>query len=829
MNGPSSQAKTLSAILALLTALALVAVVGLAWWSISHPLLQSPEADRIWRVGVIASTALAGVATAIRRPRWVSRATIVAVTVVLLLSAIPGRNAADLALVLWVCVVAAGLGGMLLRRCLGPHPDLPVPFLGITVPLGLGIIAIIWWVVGLAGLLAGAPILISLLVLTLLTRTYCMAVCAYALRSIRQFWENPSPIAALAAAIMAIAAFFPAMWASVPDTVFDAMLYQLSVPASWVKDGQIHLLPFNDRTSWSALAGAIYGPLLAVVGQPAPSMISFVALLLTATIGFGLGRTLAGTRVGWISAVTIVVTPRVASLGGNTHPDILVACFTALTAALGLWWISRSAEPSRGWLVLMGCAAGFAFSVKLNAVSILVPVALVLLGSIITLPSHRLRRSRDLVLIGGLSALVVASPWLITRALWMGNPVHPFLAGLFSGPTLDLGNPAFDWANFGVGTGVSAFLRLPWDLSVHSLAFGDGMQPAAYGLLPLLSLPIFLLVPGTADRAMAIRLWVIVILGSVFWFATAQYGRYALPLMPLAAALVAANLDMLLRWAGLGSASSQRVRMVAAGTLLLIGTASLTILTASQTWQHPSRIPVAAVFGQQSREEFLTQMVRTYPAMQELARVDSDRPTVLQIGSPNALYTDAFVSHHEAPHLNVVRHITDPVLLEEALRNGPWDYLIIDNLRLLDSGFSSDSLLANGDEFLSNRFPKLWQQNGVSLWRLRAEAQPDVAPSAGGMPKTSCDLFSSDPCIIASAPVPNRLDALATVAITWHTGDGANGTVHVGLDDQSANVFASGPNGRAEAPWIQSGVEYVFTLRGDDGTELARTVVFWNP
>lgn len=60
-------------------------------------------------------------------------------------------------------------------------------------------------------------------------------------------------------------------------------------------------------------------------------------------------------------------------------------------------------------------------------------------------------------------------------------------------------------------------------------------------------------------------------------------------------------------------------------------------------------------------------------------------------------------------------------------------------------------------------------------------------------------------------PVPAGVGA-GTTKITWRTGDGADGQVFVSEDNAAEKIFASGPDGSSDAPWIGNGSTYVFRL-----------------
>ena len=71
-------------------------------------------------------------------------------------------------------------------------------------------------------------------------------------------------------------------------------------------------------------------------------------------------------------------------------------------------------------------------------------------------------------------------------------------------------------------------------------------------------------------------------------------------------------------------------------------------------------------------------------------------------------------------------------------------------------------------------------------------------------------------------PVPAGRDA-GTTTITWTTGDGSDSQVYVTQDGGAEKLFAGGPGGSAEAPWIQTGSTYDFSVYAglDHKTKLA--------
>ena len=104
---------------------------------------------------------------------------------------------------------------------------------------------------------------------------------------------------------------------------------------------------------------------------------------------------------------------------------------------------------------------------------------------------------------------------------------------------------------------------------------------------------------------------------------------------------------------------------------------------------------------------------------------------------------------------------------------------------------------------------------------------------AAGLPLASCDRqrpvapgpleasLSADP-----NPVPAGEDAGKTM-ISWQTGTGTTGEVYVVTNSNPETLFAQGPKGQAEAPWIMADSTYEFRLYSgmDHKTILRRVTV----
>lgn len=73
-------------------------------------------------------------------------------------------------------------------------------------------------------------------------------------------------------------------------------------------------------------------------------------------------------------------------------------------------------------------------------------------------------------------------------------------------------------------------------------------------------------------------------------------------------------------------------------------------------------------------------------------------------------------------------------------------------------------------------------------------------------------------------PAPNNTNASISIGrdnnITWRAPGNAN--IYVQMDNEAPKLFASGPSGVQQAPWINRGHVYTFILKDPNGNEMAR-------
>jgi hypothetical protein len=239
-----------------------------------------------------------------------------------------------------------------------------------------------------------------------------------------------------------------------------------------------------------------------------------------------------------------------------------------------------------------------------------------------------------------LTALIVACPWYLKNWFFTGNPVYPFLYGVFGGQYWD--NFRTDWYAAG-GTGIgwrpSTLLALPWllTLGIRDANYWDGRT----GPLLLLFLPLvvwFGLFYRAADRPAG--------LGPLLMYALAHFCFWTLGviwsqplfqsrlLLPGLAALASVAGWV---WANLGRFDSPQFSLSRFVNVAIGLTLALTLIDGGLLALKIDPLPYLA--GLESHDAYLTRRLGAhYAAMQQLNETLPPGAKVVFLWEPRSYY-----------------------------------------------------------------------------------------------------------------------------------------------------------------------------------------------
>jgi hypothetical protein len=302
-----------------------------------------------------------------------------------------------------------------------------------------------------------------------------------------------------------------------PPTAFDETLYHLPFARGFARSGGLPAMPALRFPVFPALGELLFAETLLLAGDVATHLVALVAVLATAGLLAAWGRRAFSPQAGWIAAALYLGNPIVVHLAGTDYVEPLLALF--VTGALFAAWTFRD-SGARAWLWLAAAFAGSAAGVKYLGLFFAAAV-------FVDLAFSRLdRRKLSAPLLFALAAFVVLAPTYARIAAHTGNPLFPYLPGIFGStawdptaikPVADVFTPAI----------LVRFVRLPWDVIFHRSALG---QQPPFSPFYLLGLP--LLLAGVFRDSRVRRLMAIPFVWGAFFLFLPPDSRYLVPILP---------------------------------------------------------------------------------------------------------------------------------------------------------------------------------------------------------------------------------------------------------------------------------------------------------
>jgi hypothetical protein len=498
-----------------------------------------------------------------------------------------------------------------------------------------------------------------------------------------------------------------------PPVAFDETLYHLPFARAFAESGSLPLLPLLRAPVFPQLQETLFAMVLPYGGEVAPHAVSLLAALLTVVLLLAWGRRLS-PGAGWIAAAAWAGTPLVVYLAGTAYVEPGLAML--VTASLYAVWRWREeaqgaargqtegvagADTGEGWLTLAALFAGAAAASKYLGLFFVGLVALAAVtGGPGARPSWRWRRLARVVV----AASLVMAPWYGRIVAVTGNPVFPFLPGVFGSSAWDPASLDAEALRRRVQELPVTLVRLPWDAVLARERLG-GLPP--YSPVFLLSLPALLAAAATRRRVRSLLLPAAAFALPIA--VLAPDARYLSAVLPVASLAVGESLAAPLgAWARRRGRDERWVRGRAAAVALAIVLPGW--LYAGYRLARLGPPPVTS----EGRDAFLARALPAYPAIQHLNRACGSRSTLYAIHAENMTYFAAgrFVGDWSGPgaYARVLPGNGDARLLFQRLRS-----LGVDHLLVLEHDQALPAFTADFDHF----FRPVYDDGQVRLYALR--------------------------------------------------------------------------------------------------------------
>lgn len=521
--------------------------------------------------------------------------------------------------------------------------------------LGLGFLAYLAWIIGLAGALNRTVLLALGLVLTPL-----------ALLGWRNLWRYPvgeappkAPItprwlAVVFLMLLVSVSILPFIDCFVPPAAheWDSLSYHLAVPKAYLREGRVIELPTDHHSYFPFLTQMLFTIALAFDGFAAAKLMHWAFGVLACATTYRLARRLLPPTGAWLGALVFGVTPVVVWEAGIAYIELAQAFYVVL-AFLCLAALYDDRHPASA--ASLGLSLGFALAVK--TLSLVPATAAIVLGIVVC------GSMRAALPILGL-AIVVGTPFYLRTWLLTGNPVYPFAYSVFGGKNWDAERArlyAGEHTSFGLDARLPALsddlrpIRAPYAepsaadrirnlaLAPFSLVatprlFHNYNDPSPYmnlGFLWLAFVPLAVLRRPPDPRVSAL------LLAMAFWYGTwafsMQYARYLIPALPLLAVIGS--------WGVTGLVRRSRALLTTAAAAIGI---QIIVLAAHAL---PRMVAQARLAGSPAAsEEFIARQVNVYRSQQWLNANTLPQEGVVLFEETRGFYLERPVLWGNAPH-----------------------------------------------------------------------------------------------------------------------------------------------------------------------------------
>jgi 4-amino-4-deoxy-L-arabinose transferase-like glycosyltransferase len=296
--------------------------------------------------------------------------------------------------------------------------------LSFSIMMGVGVIGLMILCLGLAGLLASVPVVLSVVSLIVLSWREGGALFT-ALKE--GFIAATSTKLRLTLTILFSAlVIILALRAMTPPHTPDEAIYHLSVTKLFVEKGRVFPVADNWAGNMPFLIQMTYAICLIAKADIAAKLFSLCLAVVCSLALYGFGQRFLTRRAGVVAMFGFFATGMVVEVAVTSRIDVALAgmLFLATYAMMVYFQTAR-----RGWLYASAMLSGFSLGIKYSAGIYVSLLAIMFLAESFMRSQH----SAIVIIKRGIlySAIVaaVASPWFIKNAVWFGNPVYPFVTG----------------------------------------------------------------------------------------------------------------------------------------------------------------------------------------------------------------------------------------------------------------------------------------------------------------------------------------------------------------------------------------------------------------
>ncbi|MBI3552601.1 MAG: glycosyltransferase family 39 protein [Elusimicrobia bacterium] len=244
----------------------------------------------------------------------------------------------------------------------------------------------------------------------------------------------PNTTEKIVGGFLLVALAFSFLGTTQPEIFYDALVYHLAVPQTYLFAGRLVNMPYNHYSYLPLLTSMLYSWGLAIDGMYFAKLINFGVGFCTLIAIYRWGRVLKDRTLGLVACAIFLGTPLVIYLFWVTNSDLATAFFLLQTLMAAWSWL-QDPEKNRKMLYLAGLFAGLGLASKYTAV-----FGVSILSFFIAWTFWKKRETlRVRAFLFYLTLIILPlAPWWARNYVYTGNPFFPYLADTLGPKGTDL-------------------------------------------------------------------------------------------------------------------------------------------------------------------------------------------------------------------------------------------------------------------------------------------------------------------------------------------------------------------------------------------------------
>jgi len=326
----------------------------------------------------------------------------------------------------------------------------------------------------------------------------------------------------------------------VPTITFDALVYHLAVPETYVKHNKIIYLPYNCFSNYTFNTEMLFTLGLLLKGDLLAKAVHFLFGLLCALSIYTLARRYFNQSTACLSVLAFCSMPLVIFVAVVAFNDLAITFYEILAVYAFINWYK---EKTQDWLLVCGLTCGLSIGVKYFGGFCFLILGVSIL-SIVWYQNGVLKAMKTTIIFAVL-ALLPNLPWLIKNIIFTGNPVYPLLYNIFGGK---------NWSQFHHARYIHEMMRYSatdyfllnpfvflWDISFKWCGGMDSGVKLPVGPIFIITLPFLL---GLRKLEFSIK-YLLIFCGVfyLFWSYVCAVDRFSLPCFVLLCVVIAYIID----------------------------------------------------------------------------------------------------------------------------------------------------------------------------------------------------------------------------------------------------------------------------------------------